>query len=262
MRFWSRFLFENQFLQICLAEFFGTFLLVFFGDSGVAQKVFYGGDFLTINITWSVGLFVAIIVAGKPFGGHFNPAVTITSLITHGRRNFKWYVFLGVILHQILGGFFAASCVYFQYFDAFENARDSLNSTNFAIEFGGIFYTNPAPNLSLFNSFLVEFFASAVLLIGIYACIDPKNNLPIYTMPLVLLGIGQAFGWQTGYAINPARDLGPRLYAWLMFGTEQVFYSPTGDLYFYIPIVGSIAGGIVGAFLYIFMTGMSDQART
>ena len=275
--------FKNDLVKICLAEFFGTFLLLYFGDSGVAQTVLYEGSFLTIGITWTIGLFAAISVAAKISGAHVNPAVTICVFIfdkkfrTEKIGGFSSKIKVAAyIISQFLGAFVGAALTYLQYYNAINNEKNGFGKNGST---AGIFATYPKPTMSIRSAFFVEFFTTAILVTMVFACGDKNqfhggdSKIPVglWTMPLILLGIGQSFGQQTGFAINPARDLGPRVFTWMVgYPNDLIWYFPedslyaSGEYYFWIPVVAPILGAVFGGFIYQIFVGdqLSENDET
>ena len=241
-------------------EFLGTFFLVLLGDGVVAgtlltgskaeQKEGLGGNWVLITLGWGLGVFMGVIVAGPHSGAHINPAVTI-GLAVAGL--FPWNMVAGYIAAQLLGAFTAAVVVYLFYkpwFDQTENLDFHL------VTFCTI------PNIRNFRSNLFsEIVGTFVLIFLIFYLIGPSISADNLTHPLiglgsigalpvalVVVGIGMSLGGTTGYAINPARDLGPRIaYALLPFKKKR-----DADWgYSWIPVVGPLAGAVIAAFLFL-----------
>ncbi|KND04976.1 MIP family channel protein [Spizellomyces punctatus DAOM BR117] len=236
-----------------LAELLGTFILIIFGNGVVAQVVLHNnknGEYLSINIGWGLGVLFGIYASGGISGAHLNPAVTISNAIHKG---FPWRKVPGYVIAQILGAFLAAAVIFGNYhaaLDAFDGGdRQTLGPKATA----GIFSTYPQPYLSTVAAFFSEFLGTAILMIGIYACSEAGNSAapdgygPI-AVSLLVMAIGMALGSETGYAINPARDLGPRtLTAIAGWGSEPF---TAYNHYFWIPIVGPIVGGVFGGYVF------------
>jgi glycerol uptake facilitator protein len=246
-----------------LGEFLGTALLVLLGDGVVAAVVLLSKtvDQMMITTGWGLAVAMAVYVTGRLSGGHVNPAVT---LALAARGEFARSRVLPYWGAQLAGAFVGAVLVYADYgeaFRAFEQAESLTRGTmaggklmGAAAGGAGVFATYPAFD-NLWRNLLSEFLATAVLLIGVRALTDRRNAAPGgYLEPLALGGlvwaIGLSLGGLTGYAINPARDLGPRLASALLGWGPAVFQSHGG--YFWVPIVAPLAGGLAGAFLYDF----------
>ena len=235
------------------AEFFGTFILIAFGVGVVAQTVLSknaNGSVLSINIAWGIAVMLGIYTAGGISGAHLNPAVTI-SLAVH--RAFPWSKVLPYTIAQIAGAFVASAMVYATYREALGAFDGGVRAVEGATATAGIFATYPQAYLSIAGGFVDQVVGTMLLMVGVLAVTDQKNVAPPawLTAPLVgllVVGIGTAFGFNAGYAINPARDLGPRLFTFVAGWGSGVFTAGNG--WWWVPILGPIAGAILGAFLY------------
>jgi glycerol uptake facilitator protein len=254
------------------AEFIGTFVLIAFGDGVVAMAVaalnqsgrgtaifVASGDWLLITWGWALAVTFAVYVAGGVSGAHINPAVTLALAV---RRNFPWAKVVPYMLAQLVGAFVGAALVYLVYHNAISSYEAAHNITRGAL--GGsadstatysIFATFPAPyfHSSMIWPFVDQIVGTAFLLMFILALTDERNQPPRMNLAPLLVGfvvaaIGMSFGANAGYAINPARDFGPRVYAWLA-GWGRVAI-PGIHNYFWVPIVGPFIGGVVGAIVY------------
>mmetsp|Transcript_70109 Transcript_70109/g.146640 ORF Transcript_70109/g.146640 Transcript_70109/m.146640 type:complete len:286 (-) Transcript_70109:465-1322(-) len=243
---------KNEFARECFAEFLGTFVLLMFGDGVVAQVVLSNngaGEYLSINLCWGLGVVFGIHAAGGISGAQLNPAVT-TTLALFGRMP-AWKV-PGYILCQVLGAFLAGLMVLAVYWPLFQEKDPNAETTM------GVFATYPYANVSNGHCFLNEVVGSAIPLGMIFALADEYNKpASPYSFPsavgMLVVGIGMAFGVESGYAINPARDLGPRIASAFHYGS-QVF--TMNDSYWWIPIVAPVIGGAVGAGLYELFIGL------
>ena len=235
------------------AEFFGTMILIAFGVGVVAQTVLSGnanGSVLSINIAWGIAVMLGIYTAGGVSGAHLNPAVTI-ALAVH--RQFPWSKVLPYSIAQVAGAFAGAALVYVTYREAFGAFDSGVRAVQGATGTAGIFATYPQPYLSIAGGFVDQVIGTMLLMAGVMAVTDQKNVAPPawLTGPLVgvlVVGIGMAFGFNAGYAINPARDLGPRLFTFVAGWGGDVFTAGNG--WWWVPIVAPIIGAILGAFLY------------
>lgn len=234
-------------IRECLAEFFGTFIMIMFGfgvNHQVALSNEKNGTWLSINLCWGIGVMLGVHCSEGVSGAHLNPAVTITMAVYN---RLPWHKVPGYILAQCLGAFVAASCIYLIYYPWIE-LRDPDRMT------GQVhFATYPNPVISNYTAFCTEFFATAMLLVGVFCITDKRNRpahpsiAPLHFMVLIW-AIGMAFGMNTGYAINPARDFAPRVFTSLAGWGTKVF--TLRNYYFWIPIVAPICGGIVGGGAY------------
>ncbi|CCI45070.1 hypothetical protein ABG067_004284 [Albugo candida] len=249
---------KNQLLRECLAEFLGTFVLLCFGDGVVAQVVLSqqnSGTYLSINMGWGLGVLFGIHCSGGVSGAHLNPAVTTTLALF---RRFSWRKVPYYILAQLLGAFCGAAMVLAIYYPVFNSVDPERETTQ------GVFATYPNAAVSNASAFLCEAFGTALLLGGIFA-IGDQHNKPAspYTAPaataLLVLAIGMSFGMNTGYAINPARDLGPRFLSAIGGWGFKTF--TLQNYYFLVPIFGPIIGGAFGAGVYQLCVEMHHPIR-
>ena len=241
-----------------LAEFLGTCVLILFGAGVVAQSVLSrnaASSYLSINISWGLGVTMGCYVAGGVSGAHLNPAVTLALAVSRG---FPWRKVFPYTVAQVAGAFVAAAIVYFTYHEAFAAFDGGVRQVVGDQGTGGIFSTYPRPFLSTFpGGFVDQVVGTAILMAGILAISDARNvpppaGLAPLLVGLLVLGIGASFGFNSGYAINPARDFGPRLLT-LLTGYETAMYDQNGTLYFWLPIVAPIIGGLVGGALFKFL---------
>ncbi|MDF2186397.1 MIP/aquaporin family protein [Grimontia hollisae] len=247
---------QHTLLGQCIAEFIGTGLLIFFGVGCVAALVLTNAEFTQweISIVWGLGVALAIYCTAGVSGAHLNPAVTIALAAFHGFNKSKVAPY---ILSQCLGAFSAAALVYFLYSPLFTDyelthgfTRDSVE----ALATAGVFSTYPHASLSFFGATMVEFAITAVLMFGILALGDENNGAHRGAMNPLLIGIliaviGGSLGPLTGFAMNPARDFGPKFFAFVA-GWDYALTGAKDIPYFIVPILGPIAGGCFGAWLY------------
>ena len=240
----------------CLAEFIGTGLLIFFGVGCVAALVLTGAAFgqWAISIVWGFGVTIAIYCTAGVSGAHINPAVTIALAMFHGFDKAKVVPY---IISQMLGAFCSAALVYTLYsnlFTDYEIANNFVRSSQDALATAGIFSTYPHASLSFFGAFAVEFVITAVLMFAILALGDENNGASRGAMNPLLIGIliaviGGSLGPLTGFAMNPARDFGPKLFAYFA-GWDYALSGARDIPYFIVPILAPIAGACFGGWLY------------
>jgi len=255
-----------------IGEFFGTMVLILFGDGCVAVFGLFSigaNTWPVIIFGWGLAVMLGIYVAGAISGAHINPAVTL-ALAATGR--FPWRKVLPYWGAQVLGAFVAALLLYFVYQGALTNAlaANHLTIGNIAQGptyggkgFGWIFYTGHRSFVGTFGAFGDEFIGTALLVGLILAIVDGRNqpvqaNLNPLIIGFLIVAIGASFGANTGYAINPARDFGPRL--WIGFVSGFASFS-ADNYYFWLPIVAPLAGGVVGAFIFDYTIGKVLAAR-
>lgn len=242
-----------------LAEFLGTFVLIVFGVAVVAQTVLSSGTAgttLSINIGWGLAVTMGCYVAGGVSGAHLNPAVTVALA---ARRGFPWSKVLPYSVAQVAGAFVASVVVYFTYAEALQVFDNGIRQVAGAKGTAGIFATYPQAFLSTFPGGLIDQVVGTALLVGVILGItDTRNSpppsglIPVVVGLLVLL-IGMTFGYNSGYAINPARDFGPRLFTAMAGWGMDVFRS--GNNWWWVPIVGPLTGGVLGAWIYDLAVG-------
>jgi glycerol uptake facilitator protein len=234
-----------------LAEFLGTLVLIALGDGVVAMVVLFGtgapgevikGGYTNITLGWGLAVLMGICVAGRVSGAHLNPAVTLALAVFRG---FPWVKVVPYTLAQVAGAFAGAALVYVNYLPAFRTFDPCLEKT------ASVFTTFPAfPDAWAFG--LLDQVIGTALLVGlILAITDPRNaTVPPALQPiligLVVVALGVSWGGMHGYAINPARDFGPRLF------TRVAGFRNTGfeGHAFWVPIAGPLLGGLVGALTY------------
>jgi glycerol uptake facilitator protein len=263
-----------------IAEFLGTFVLILIGCGSVAVAVVglsgsgrQTGDFGPANwliISWGWGLAVVfgVYVAGGISGAHINPAVTLGFA---ARGHFPWRKVLPYWGAQLVGAFVAASVVYATYhwaIDAF-NGKEGTGREKSLPTFS-IFATFPAEYFgdSWWGPFLDQIVGTAFLLLLVCALIDMRNTAPMSNMGpfligLVVVAIGLTYGTNAGYAINPARDFGPRLFTFFE-GWGSIAFPGSFDWfssYWWIPIIGPLIGGVIGALVYEHLISRVITAR-
>ncbi|KAG5363895.1 putative membrane protein [Yarrowia sp. B02] len=246
------------------AEFWGCLILILLGDGVVAQVTLSGGkngDYQSISWGWGLGVMFGVYAAGGISGGHLNPAVTLCSCIYRG---FPWKKFPIYLVAQLLGCMTGAALVYGNYrsaIDVFEGGK-GIRTVGLPTSTAGIFCTYPAEFMSTTGQFFSEVIASAVLQFAIFAINDQKNLAAGPLAPLVLFflifAIGACLGWETGYAINLARDFGPRLVTAMIGYGSKVW--TTGNYYFWVPIIAPFIGAALGGFFYDFFLYTGDES--
>jgi glycerol uptake facilitator protein len=227
------------------AELLGTAMVIIIGNGVVANVVLpktkgNNGGLIAIVLGWMIAVFVGVYMTSSISGGHLNPAVTIAMAVA---KKFSWDKVGGYILAQILGAMLGALVVWIVYrpqFNEAGNAGDQL----------ACFSTGPSIK-DVKQNLLVETIASFVFLLGIFfiqpAAIEmgAMSALPV---ALLVAGIGFGLGGPTGWAINPARDLGPRIMHFLL---PMKGKGPSDWGYALVPVVGPVLGGILAAIIYL-----------
>ena len=232
-------------MNIFIGELLGTFLLILLGDGVVANVVLnktkgQNGGWIVITFGWAIAVFVGVFVSAKASGAHLNPAVTIPLAIL---GNISWNDVPVYLAGQMVGGMLGAFvmwCVYWQHFEETQDPTSKL----------AVFATMPAIRHK-FHNFVSEVIGTFVLILGILMIIKPSSSLgALDALPvaLLVLGIGLSLGGSTGYAINPVRDLAPRImHAILPIGKK----GPSDWAYAWIPVIAPMVGGIAAALVYM-----------
>ncbi|ASV34511.1 MIP family channel protein [Candidatus Hamiltonella defensa] len=247
----------------CIAEFIGTGLMMFFGAGCLAGLKLTGAIFSQweISLTWGLGVAMAIYLTAAISGAHLNPAVTIALWLF---ACFERRKVIPYILSQTMGAFCGSALVYGLYYSLFIDfekthmiVMDSAESLNLA----GIFSTYPNPLVSVGQAFLVETVITTILMFLIFALIDDGNGIPRGTLSPLLIGIliaviGGSIGPLTGIALNPARDFGPKIFAYFSGWGRIVFTGGRDIPYFLVPIFGPVIGACLGSLGYRTLIGL------
>ncbi len=226
-----------------ISEFVGTSILLLLGNGVVANVVLnktkgHGGGWIVIAFGWAMGVFVGVYVSAAGSGAHLNPAVTIALAV----KNNDWSNVPLYIAAQMLGAMFGSLLVWLSYrlhFDETENKELKL----------AVFCTAPAIRSTL-NNFISEFIGTFILILGVLFLSNPENklgSLDALPVALLVLAIGLSLGGSTGYAINPARDLGPRLLHFIL-PIKNKRDSDWG--YSWIPVVAPITAAVLAVFVF------------
>ena len=240
---------EVSLLVQCLFEFIGTFVLVLLGCGVVAcvslrKSKGEGAGWVVVTLGWGLAVMCGVLIAGPYTGAHLNPAVTL-GLAAAGK--FPWEYVLPYIVSQIAGGILGAVIVYVFYKDHFDATAEAETKL-------GVFATIPAIK-NYRRNMICEIVGTFILVLVILFMGDKENSSEVglgsvgaLPVALLVVVIGMSLGGTTGYAINPARDLGPRIaHAILPIkgkGSSQWSYS-------WVPIVGPLLGGVLAALLYL-----------
>ncbi|MET9447359.1 MIP/aquaporin family protein [Streptomyces cinerochromogenes] len=265
----------------CLAEFLGTFVLISFGCGVVAMAVaalpgsgraqtattifLAAGDWLLITWGWALAVVFGVYVAGGVSGAHLNPAVTLAMAI---RRGFSWAKVLPYWFAQVVGALTGAALVYLVYHNAisaYDQAAPGPKVNGHTNVTFSIFATFPAAYFhgGIWGPLIDQIVGTAFLLMLIAAVIDLRNqavkaNLGPLIVGFAVAAIGMSYGANAGYAINPARDFGPRLFTFAAGWDSLAFpgsVSGSFSAYWWIPIVGPLIGGAIGILVYDLFIG-------
>ena len=258
---------------LLVAEVFGTFILILLGDGvvanvGLAPRLAAGAyNWETIAFGWAFAVIIAVFVVGGVSGAHINPAVTVALAV---KRDFPWAHVIPFILAQIVGAFLGALAVYLIYRDGLVSAgMPNVWCTGpgsiFSVAFwgGADAAAQNVGSYSLLTAGIAEFFGTMVLLWGVMASGDERNlgqkmNLGPYLVGFTVLAVGLSLGGPSGYAINPARDLGPRIFGSLV-GTAGLWDDVAYALI--VPVLIPLIAGAVGIFCYDWFVsrGLPDE---
>lgn len=237
------------------AEFLGTLVILTLGTGVVASVALFGtgvpgeivnGGTTNINLAWGLAVMFGVFVAGKTSGAHLNPAVTLALAVFRG---FSWAKVLPYIFAQLAGAFLGAALVFLNYREAFQKFDPGLEKS------AGVFATFPAFPAAPMAGFVDQVIGTALLLFLVLAVTDhdnappPPGLIPLF-IGLIVVAIGMGFGPMHGYAINPARDFGPRLFTALAGFRNNGLTDGTGI--FWVPLIAPFLGGIIGAGVYDF----------
>lgn len=233
---------HNLLIKESLFEFLGMYVFITLSLGNVAIYALYPAAQLNwtgVSISWGLNLMFGIYMASMKAPGHLNPAVSLSMYLFE--KNISIKQLISYTLSQFLGALVAAATVYCLYFNNFGD-NDMYSA---------VLTTYKNPSITTVSAFFTEFFGTALLVSGIFMLIDnvqTKEHLPVY-VGAWLSTLVFSFGYQTAFAWNPARDLGPRIMA-AMAGYDTFSYI---NYYWWVPLTASYSGGVFGAFLYKFV---------
>ncbi len=231
------------------AEFFGTAIILVFGSGAVSNVLLtktkgINSGWTVISFGWAVGVFTGVLISAPFSGAHLNPAVTVALAIVH---KFSWSLVPVYICAQLLGAMFGSSLAWLAYKKHFDITSDADLKL-------AVFCT--APNIrSYWYNVVTEIIGTYVLVLAVLYMAEPEvglgalNALPV---AIVVLGIGLSLGGPTGYAINPARDLGPRIMHYLLPipGKRDSDWS-----YSWVPVIGPLLGALLASVMFLIFKG-------
>ena len=236
-------------LTKCLFELIGTFVLILLGDGVVACTTLNkskgnGGGWAVITLGWGFAVMCGVFIAGPYSGAHLNPAVTLGVAIA---GQFPWAEVLPYIVAQMLGGLLGAIAVYLFYKDHFDATEDPDSKL-------GVFCTMPAV-MNRGRNLFCETLATWLLVFVILVFSTKENTAVVglgasgaFPVTMLIMAIGMSLGGATGYAINPARDLAPRIaHAILPIAGKR----DSGWSYSWVPVAGPLLGGLIAALCFI-----------
>lgn len=237
-----------------IAEIIAMFIIIAFGDSAACMYTLYSPSpyqqaYWGVCIAWGLAVTIAIYVTAGVSGAHANPAVSLSFAMY---RRFSWKKVIPYSVAQIIGAFLGAAAVYVM----FQPVIDQYNAVHHLTRAGdggaaGVFFTHPGTGITPFHAFWDQVIQTGLLMLGIFAVTEERNVLaPMGNTGALIIGllvatIGASTGYLEAWALNPARDFGPRLFAYLMGWGPQALPAPGN--YWWVPIAGPLLGGVIGA---------------
>lgn len=232
-----------------ISEFVGTAVLITLGDGVVANVILHktkgnNGGLIAITFGWAMAVFAAVFISSKDSGAHLNPAVTIALACAH---KFPWNEVPLYVAAQLVGAMAGALLVWISYKQHFDETTDS----NLQL---AVFCTAPSIRNASHN-FITEFIGTFIFILAVLYIVAPSNSLgALDALPvaLLVLGIGLSLGGPTGYAINPARDFGPRIMHTLL----PIKNKRDSDWkYSWIPVLAPLFGAVAAAYVWLQLNG-------
>jgi glycerol uptake facilitator protein len=248
--------YAGELISECLA----VFIIITLGCSAAAMYSLYDPSpyqnaYWGVCIAWGLSVTIAIYVTGAVSGTHANPAVTLALALYRG---FPFRKVLPYSAAQVLGGFLGAGIVYLLFGPVIDH-YNMLHHLSRAMDGGaaGVFFTHPGLAITPLHAFSDEIVLTALLLLGIFAITEefntmaPMANSGALIIGLLVAAIGASAGYLEAWAINPARDFGPRLFAYFAgWGPAAL---PAPGHYWWVPIAGPLVGGVIGAGIYQYL---------
>jgi glycerol uptake facilitator protein len=247
---------NRQLLGELISEAVAIFIIIAFGDSVACMYVLYDPSpyvnaYWGVCISWGLAVTIAIYVTGSVSGTHANPAVTLALAVFRG---FPWRKVAPYWVAQVVGAFIGAAVVYALFQPVIDHFNDVNHLTRAAGGAAGVFFTHPGLAITPMHAFSDEVILTALLLFGIFAITEQYNEMaPQANSGALIIGflvaiIGGSMGYLEAWALNPARDFGPRLFAYFAGWGSSALPSPGN--YWWIPIVAPLIGGVVGGGAY------------
>ena len=246
----------RQFTGALVSEAVAMFIIIAFGDSVAAMYSLYDPSpyqhaYWGVCIAWGLAVAMAIYTTGSISGCHANPAVTLALALY---RKFPWKQVIPYCVAQTIGAFAGAVLVYQLFSPVIDSFNAAHNLTRAAGGAAGVFFTHPGASITPFHAFGDEVVLTAFLIFGIFAITEQYNEMaPGANFGALMIGflvalIGASMGYLEAWAINPARDLGPRLFCFVAGWGGSALPSP--ENYWWVPIAGPLLGGAVGGGAY------------
>ena len=239
-----------------VSEAVAVFIIIAFGDSVAAMYTLYAPSpyqqaYWGVCIAWGLAVTIAIYTTASVSGCHANPAVTLALAIY---RKFSWKKVVPYCIAQTIGGFLGAGVVYLLYSPVIDHFNEINHLTRAGGGAAGVFFTHPGLAITPMHAFSDQIILTAFLIFGIFAVTEQYNeqapgaNFGAVIIGLIVAVIGASMGYLEAWAINPARDFGPRLFCFFAGWGSSALPSP--DNYWWIPIVAPLIGGVVGGLAY------------
>jgi glycerol uptake facilitator protein len=246
----------KAFLGELIAEAVAVAIIIAIGDSVAAMYSLYDPSpyqqaYWGVCIAWGLAVTIAIYATGSVSGCHANPAVTVALAIY---RKFSWKKVLPYCAAQVAGGLIGAAIVYVLYVPVIDLFNTTHHLARAAGGSAGVFFTHPGLAVTVSHAFVDEIILTALLIFGIFAITEqfneqaPGANLGALMIGFLVAAIGASMGYLEAWALNPARDFGPRLFCFLAGWGGAAFPSPQS--YWWVPIAGPLLGCVVGGGAY------------
>jgi glycerol uptake facilitator protein len=250
---------SKQDLAEYLAEALAVFIIIAFGDSVAAMYTVYSpnpyaGSYWGVCISWGLAVTMAIYATGSISGTHANPAVTLALALY---RKFSWRKVLPYCVAQVIGGILGAALVYSLFAPLIDHYNEVEHLARSAGGAAGMFFTHPGLAITPGHACYDEIVLTGFLVFGIFAITEqynemaPQANSGAFMIGMLVALIGASMGYLEAWPINPARDLGPRIFCYFAGWGPAAFPSPQN--YWWVPIVGPMLGGCVGGAAYQFL---------
>ncbi|KGE53529.1 MIP/aquaporin family protein [Xanthomonas axonopodis pv. vasculorum] len=247
---------SRQLVGELISEAVAMFIIIAFGDSVAAMYILYDPSpyqnaYWGVCIAWGLAVTLAIYVTGSVSGTHANPAVTLALALFRG---FSWKKVVPYWVAQVVGAFLGAAIVYQLYGPVIDHFNQLHQLTREAGGAAGVFFTAPGLAVTPMHALVDQIVITAFLIFGIFAITEqfneaaPTANSGALMIGLLVATLGASMGYLEAWAMNPARDFGPRLFAYFAGWGEAAL--PAKDNYWWIPIVGPLIGGPIGALAY------------
>ncbi|KAH7730071.1 CRE-AQP-8 protein [Aphelenchoides avenae] len=247
---------ENAVVREFLAEFIATFFFLLIGTSANVQAfVAPGGNTVSAHLAWGFGFAFAVYTAISVSGAHLNPAISFAAMV-NGDLSAPRFVIYTVA--QILGAFVGTAATFIGHLDDINRAGGGAREVYGPNSTAGLFATYPAQHMTVLGSLADQIIGTAILAASLNIIVDRRNRVPQGIIPLlaglIMSMIAMTYGANGGFAINPARDLGPRLFTLCVGYGWEVFSAY--DYYFWIPLLGPMIGALIGSWVYKLFVGL------